>query len=89
MSLPTGGEGENVHKEPSPETRIPYVVGPCRHDKECPLQPGERCCFSHKVSLEMADLTCLQFYESDRRSHLSLSLCGSSPWLAVKYFSLR
>ncbi|CAN0299930.1 unnamed protein product [Ascophyllum nodosum] len=46
MKKRRGGKDEPKKSE---ETRAPYVVGPCRHDKACPLQTGESCSFSQKV----------------------------------------
>ncbi|CAM9707480.1 unnamed protein product [Scytosiphon promiscuus] len=38
--------GRHGKKTPPP---APYVVGPCRHDLQCPLQTGEFCRFQQKV----------------------------------------
>ncbi|CAM9432193.1 unnamed protein product [Ectocarpus sp. 12 AP-2014] len=35
----------------------PYVVGPCRHDKECPLQAGEFCRLQQKVPWNAVNVT--------------------------------
>lgn len=41
-----GRKGSRPDETPPPP---PYVVGPCRHDMECPLRTGEFCRFQQKV----------------------------------------
>ncbi|CAM9134901.1 unnamed protein product [Ectocarpus fasciculatus] len=41
-------QGKRNERERQPPPR-PYVVGPCRHDKECPLQAGEFCRLQQKA----------------------------------------
>ncbi|CAN0419285.1 unnamed protein product, partial [Ectocarpus sp. 12 AP-2014] len=44
-SAPAPEEGKKNERQVPPR---PYVVGPCRHDKECPLQAGEFCRLQQK-----------------------------------------
>ncbi|CAM9153981.1 unnamed protein product [Ectocarpus sp. 4 AP-2014] len=46
--------GKKNERQPPPR---PYVVGPCRHDKECPLQAGEFCRLQQKVPWNAVNVT--------------------------------
>eukprot|EP00903_Cladosiphon_okamuranus_P009917 g9414.t3 len=52
-SVRGGRRGRRVEKA----TPRPYVVGPCRHDMECPLQAGELCRFQQKVPWNAVNVT--------------------------------
>ena len=71
MKKRRGGKDEPKKSE---ETRAPYVVGPCRHDKACPLQTGESCSFSQKVAVQRSVTMVVEAVPRGALSHFSLNI---------------